>query len=119
LAAPRGDTSLQRMVQDPGSTPKRGDSVLDGPAARAVAFLVFLGVVGLLGWMHRDDLFPPDRAAVEADDPVARCVAARAQDIDRMQTEGTIGAEQARLFKARAEALCQDQFGKGSGPPPQ
>jgi len=97
----------------------RHESPLDRPAARAVAFLVFLGVAGLLGWIHRDDLFPPELAAVAADDPVAVCFAARAADIDRMQTEGTIGAEQAKLFKARAEALCQGQFGRGSGPPPQ
>jgi hypothetical protein len=95
------------------------DSALDRPAARAVAFLIFLGVVAVLAWIHRDDLFPPEPAAVAADDPVALCFAERAADIDRMRMDGTIGAEQAKLFKGRAAALCQDQFGRGSGPPPQ
>lgn len=91
---------------------------LDRPLARLCAVGVALAMAGVLGVMHRDDLFPPEPAAVNADDPVARCLAERAVDIDRMAAEGTITAEQARLFKSRAEALCQDQVGGGSGPPP-
>ena len=70
-----------------------------------------------LAWMHRDDLFPPpEGAAPAANDPVARCLAERAADIDGMAEEGTITQAQASLFKSRAEALCQAQQG-GSGPP--
>src|SRR3546814_20134841 len=72
----------------------------------------------LLAFMHRDDLFPPERSAVNADDPVARCLAERAVDIDKMAAEGTVTGEQAALFKSRAEALCQDTVGGGSAPPP-
>ncbi len=92
-------------------------SALDRPAARVVAGLVFLAMLALLGWLHRDDLFPPQAAPAAADDPVTLCLAARTADIDQMQQEGTITAEQAQLFTSRAEALCQAQAG-GAGPVP-
>lgn len=93
-------------------------SFLDRPIARVCALGVALLMFAILGWMHRDDLFPPPEGAVQAaDDPVARCLAARAKDIDAMVTEGTISPDQATLFKGRAEALCQAQQGGGSGPP--
>jgi len=131
LAGSGRRSSLRPMVETPESAPEsapesprgsdagRPESALDRPVARVVAFAVFLGVAALLAWIHRDDLFPPEPVAAAAGDPVALCFAERAADIDRMQTEGTIGAAQARLFKSRAQALCQDQFGRGSGPPPQ
>lgn len=92
-------------------------SFLDRPAARLCALGVAVLMVAALGFMHRDDLFPPEQAALNPDDPVALCLAARAADIDKMAAEGTINADQARLFKSRAEALCQAQLGN-SGPPP-
>ncbi|NIA69560.1 hypothetical protein HBA54_13240 [Pelagibius litoralis] len=95
-------------------------SFLDRPLARVCAVGIALLMVAVLGWMHRDDILPsPEGAAPAADDPVARCLAERSGDIDRMVAEGTITAEQAQLFKGRAEALCQAQQGGGSGPPPQ
>lgn len=93
-------------------------SRLDGLAARLAALAVLAGVVALLGYLHRERLFPPDAAAVAADDPAALCLAARAADIDAMAAEGTITAAQAGLFKSRAEALCQAQAGGSAGPPP-
>lgn len=92
-------------------------SILDGMAARGVALLVLLLVVAGIGWLNRESLFPPEQAAVPADDPVARCLAERAAGIDEMRAQGTIDDDQARLFKSRAEALCQAQVG-GSGQPP-
>lgn len=92
-------------------------SALDRPIARVVALAVFLGVAGALAWIHRDDLFPPEPAAIAADDPVALCLAARARDIEKMRTDGVISDAQATLFKSRAEALCQAQHGHGAGPP--
>ena len=90
---------------------------LDRPLARIAALGVFLCAAAALAFMHRDDLFPPEpAAAVAADDPVAVCLAARAEDIDRMQADGVIDEAQATLFKSRAEALCQAQKGQG-GPP--
>src|SRR3546814_15037788 len=87
---------------------------LDRPVARLCAVGVALLMAAALAFMHRDDLFPPERSAVNADDPVARCLAERAVDIDKMAAEGTVTGEQAALFKSRAEALCQDQVGGGS-----
>jgi hypothetical protein len=92
-------------------------SFLDRPAARICALGLAVLMVAALGFMHRDDLFPPEQAALNPDDPVALCLAARAADIDKMAAEGTINADQASLFKNRAEALCQAQLGN-SGPPP-
>jgi hypothetical protein len=95
-------------------------SFLDRPVARLCALGVTLLMVAALAFMHRDDLFPPAQVAgPAADDPVALCLAGRAADIDKMAAEGTINADQARLFKSRAEALCQAQLGGGSSPPPQ
>lgn len=110
-AGPR--TSLAAMMDSPQQV-----SFLDRPAARLCAVGVAVLMAAALAFMHRDDLFPPEQAAVDANDPVALCLTERAADIDRMLAEGTITAEQAALFKSRAEALCQAQLGGGSGPPP-
>ncbi len=93
-------------------------SFLDRPAARICAVGVALVMGAALAFMHRDDLFPPEAAEVAADDPVALCLAERAVDIDKMVAEGTITGDQGRLFKSRAEALCQAQVGGGNAPPP-
>ena len=95
---------------------------LDRRAARLCAVGVALLMAAALAYMHRDDLFPPEQAAVNSNDPVALCFAERAADVDKLKAEGTITAEQAELFKRRAEALCQAQLGGGSNvvpPPPQ
>jgi hypothetical protein len=94
-----------------------GGSVLDRMAARFVALLVLLAAGAMLAWIHREDLLPRPPATVAADDPVAVCVAERSADIDKMRRDGVIDADRATLFKSRAEALCQAQFGQGSGPP--
>ena len=99
----------------PGSPPGPRESALDRPPARVAAFGVFLLAVGALAWMHRDDIFPPEKTA--ADDPVALCIAGRWAGIDEMVADGTVDTARAELFKARAEALCQAQAGQGSGPP--
>ncbi len=101
----------------PMEEPSEKVSFLDRPVARVWALGVALLMAAALGWMHRDDIFPPEAAAPAPDDPVALCLAQRAADIDRMAEEGTISAAQADLFKSRAEALCQAQVGQGSGPP--
>ncbi len=82
---------------------------LDGPAARVAALGVFLLAAGVLGWFHRDDIFPP---AAVADSPAELCIAERWAGIDAMAAEGTIDGARAKLFKARAEALCWSQAGK-------
>lgn len=99
------------MTEDtnpPGST-------LDRPIARLCALGLVLLIAAFLGYLHRDDLFPPEAEALAAEDPVALCLAPRAVDIDQMQAEGTITAAQAALFKERAKALCQAQRGQAGG----
>jgi hypothetical protein len=94
---------------------------LDRPLARVCAVGVALLMVAALAFMHRADLFPPEQAAADPNDPVALCFAERAADVDKLLAEGTINAQQATLFKSRAEALCQAQVGGGNSvpPPPQ
>ncbi len=96
-------------MPDPGSP-------LDRAAARVGALGVFLAVVALLGYIHRDDLFPPPAPALDPNDPVALCVAERAPAIEAMRADGTIDERQAELFLARAEALCQAQAGQANAP---
>ncbi len=73
-----------------------------------LAFGVFVLAAAALGWCHRDDIFPPDAAAL-ADNPIARCIAERGAGIDAMAADGTIDAARAKLFKARAEAWCRSR----------
>ena len=103
--------------------PRHGPAPLDRPLARGLAALVFVACLALLAWLERERLFPSEVAA-NADDPVQRCVAERAADIDGMLAEGVIEAPRAELFKSRAAAMCQDSVGSGGEPglpplPPQ
>ena len=96
-------------------------SALDRPAARFAAVVICAAALGALGYLHRDDLFPPDPAAV-ADAPFRKCIAERGGHIDKMQSEGTIRPDQAKLFRARAEAMCRartTEGGSGAPPPPR
>ena len=97
--------SLAGMTDDAGTA----TAFLDRPIARLCALGIAISVVAFLGYLHRDDLFPPEVDALAAQDPVALCLAPRAADIDEMQAEGTITEAQAALFKERAKALCQAQ----------
>ncbi len=93
------------------------ESVLDRPAARVAALGVVLLVVIALGYIHREDIFSDQAGEPVADDPAAPCIAQRSADIEAMRVEGTISAEQARLFTTRAEALCRAQVEQGGQPP--
>lgn len=97
--------------------PTASGSRLDRPLARLGALGVFLAVAALLGYIHRDDLFPPPASAADPNDPVALCLAERLPGIEGMLADGTINETQAEAFKSRAEALCQAQARQG-GPPP-
>jgi hypothetical protein len=97
-------------------SPATHRAFLDRPAARLCAMAVFLLCVGALGYLHRDELRPrvaPDAAA--ADDPVAACQRDRLAVIDGQLRDGVLKPEQAELFRARVDALCQAQNRK-SGP---
>lgn len=97
-------------------------SVLDRPAARVVAGLVFLGMVGLLGWLHRDDLFPnakaPSPAAAGEDPALLACLAQRTGDVDRMLAEKLIDAARAEAIRASIEGICRSQIQKTPGGSP-
>ena len=100
-------------MADPSNDP---DSPLDRPFARLGALGVFFALAALLGYLHRDDLFPPPAPAVDPNDPVALCLAERAPGIEAMRADGTIDERQAALFLTRAEALCQAQAGQANAP---
>ena len=79
---------------------------LDRPIARALAGLVFLACLAVLVYLERERLWQvADQSA--ADDPVARCFAERAEDIDQMVADNVIDEAQAEQFKSRAEAMCR------------
>lgn len=83
---------------------------LDRPIARLCAVAVFLLSAAMLAYIHRNDLRPgaaPGTAA--ADDPVAACMRDRLAEIDGELRDGVLKPEQARLFRARVDALCQAQ----------
>ena len=105
------------MDPPPPARPKPAESILDRPAARLAALGVVVLIVAAVGYLHRERLFPPDAAAVAADDPAAPCIAQRSADIAQMRADGTITAEQASLFESRAEALCRAQAGQAAAPP--
>lgn len=98
------------------------DSALDRPLARVVAGLVFFGMVGLLGWLHRDDLFPrvkaPAPAAAGENPAFLACLAQRADDVDRMLAEKLIDAVRAEAIRASVEGICRSQTQGSPGGPP-
>ncbi len=105
------ETTPPDLPDPPDPPPGARRGALDGPAARVVALGVFVLAAAALGWFHRDDIFPPEAASL-ADDPAAACIAERWAGIDAMAAEGTIDAARAKLFKARAEAVCWSQAGR-------
>jgi hypothetical protein len=97
-------------------------SFLDTVAARIVALAVFLVCAGALVWLNRESWLGLGPEMSTADQALARCVAERSGDVDRMLEEGVIGEDQAELFRSRAEAMCVAMAGGGTGPgqpPPQ
>jgi hypothetical protein len=98
-------------------------SFLDTVAARIIALLVFLACVGALVWLNREAWLGLGPELTAAEQALARCIAERSGDVERMVEEGVIGEDQAELFRSRAEAVCvamAEGGGTGLGePPPQ
>lgn len=94
---------------------------LDRPAARVLAALVIFLCGALLTFIHQDDVLPALglRELPVADDasadPAAPCIEQRFAEIDAMMDEGLVKAEQASMFKQRAEAMCRSTEGQGGG----
>jgi hypothetical protein len=79
---------------------------------RVIAVLVMIASAGVIAWHHRDDLMPAPVAPIDpAEAAYQACVTERDAGIDKMQADGTITAQQATLFKTRADALCRSQAG--------
>ena len=73
---------------------------VDGPVGRMVAGAVLAVCVAGLVYVHRDDIWRPDAApAVDPNDPVAVCLAARTADIDQMVADGVVDTQRADTFK--------------------
>ena len=95
-----------------------GKSPLDGLAARLVAVMIALAGMAFLGWIHRNDLFPPEAGANPANPAEAAfqaCFAPQAMRIATDMESGQITEAQATLFRSRAEAYCADRAAKGGG----
>jgi len=96
---------------------------LDRPLARWLAALVIVLCGLLLAYVHRDDVREVTGVGLEdavddqLDDPAASCIEQRFTEIDGMIEEGVVDAEQAGLFKQRAEAMCRATEGDGGAPP--
>jgi hypothetical protein len=83
---------------------------LDRPIARLCAVAVFLLAAGALAYIHRNDWRPRAApVAAAADDPIAACMRDRIAVIDGQLRDGVLKPEQAELFRARVDALCQAQ----------
>lgn len=80
--------------------------------ARVIAVLVMIASAGVIAWHHRDDLMPAPAAPIDpAEAAYQACITERNAGIDTMQADGTISADQASLFKSRADVLCRSQAG--------
>jgi len=96
----------------------RNGHFLDGPVARLVALACFVLSAAVLTYVHRDDLFAkPAEPVAGKDNAFSRCFRDGTTPIDAMLAEHTIGEEDARLFRLRAEARCRAQTGNAGGPP--
>jgi hypothetical protein len=94
---------------------------LDRPIARLCAVAVFVLAAGALAYVHRNDWRARDAPiATAADDPIAACMRDRIAVIDGQLRDGVLKPEQAALFRARVDALCQAQNrgGASDGLPP-
>lgn len=91
---------------------------LDTPYARIAALACFVLSATVLVYVHRDDLFPaPPPPVAQSDDAFGRCFRDGTAAIEKMLAEKTIGPDQAKLFRMRAEARCRAQTGSTGGPP--
>ncbi len=83
---------------------------LDRPIARWLAVLCFLLSVGVLAFMHRNDLLGRASQAPAGDDLLAQCVAARGAQVEQMLKEGLVSQEQADRVRNQLEPVCRAQL---------
>lgn len=105
------------------------NSFWEGRGARGIALLIILICLASLGYIHRNDLFPPEVKQVETglNPEFIKCRTARLGSVEKMRDDKIINARQYDTFKSRALAFCTSKFppqGKQSpgnrppGPPP-
>ena len=98
--------------------PQPRRSVLDRPLARVIAAAVFLGCAAALVYLERERLWPAGGEQTATDAPFVRCFVERAAQIDQMLADDLIKADQAALFKGRAEAMCRAESPGAGAPAP-
>lgn len=92
---------------------------IDGWGARMIAFLVIISCTASLAYLHRKDLWPDPVADIADSNPqLASCFEDRFAAVEKMRADGVIGDDQYAVFRARAEAFCQQQFGEANVLPP-
>ncbi|MBZ0215970.1 MAG: hypothetical protein K8F25_05425 [Fimbriimonadaceae bacterium] len=92
---------------------------IDGRLGRVIAILVILVCVVSLGIINRAKLFGWGDADTATPNPeLAACLEERVGAVDRMRGEAVINAAQYDLFRGRAEAFCEAQFGELGNPQP-
>lgn len=102
--------------------PSQRRSSLDGPAPRAGAFIVAVGVFCLMIWLGREDV-PFVRATLNSmiggetssapstgNPDLDACLEKRIGDVDKLLAEGMIQKSQHPVFKRRASSYCETQF---------
>lgn len=94
---------------------QRKPSFAETGAARGIAVVVFLGCAGVLGYLHRDDLFPPEvqEDTAGANPEFIKCRDERAGQVDKMLEQGIIDEAKHGQFRKRAIDFCTAQFPPG------
>lgn len=101
------------------------NSFWEGRGARSMALVIILICLASLGYIHRNDLFPPETKKAETglNPEFIKCRTARLGSVEKMRTEKIINASQYDSFKSRALAFCTSRFpprgrqGPGTRPP--
>ncbi len=97
-------------------TPERRASG-DTRSTRLAALFVFACCAGVLGYMHRGDLWPASQTDADAglNPEFVACRDARIATVDNMLSEGLIDEASHTQFSERAIAICADEFPIGQG----
>lgn len=92
-------------------------SGIDGRMGRLVALLVILVCIASLGFINRANFFGSNEADVASINPeLAACLEVRVGAVDKMRRDNVINDAQYELFRGRADAYCETEFGENSAP---
>ncbi len=83
----------------------------DGSGGRIAAVIVIVICVAALGFIHRNDLFPPEKPkAAKLNPEFVKCRKQRLTPVDNMLDQRVITQAQHATFKGRALAFCTARF---------